>query len=315
MYCGSTKASWNVYKLASQTFNQHKIELENHFSGNRRNRRRYTISPNRFSDWQVLVYQGPGSFPDLSSYMELREASLLEVLRACRRKIASDAKNKLFEILGVLPEEIRNEFRADYSLSVKDVYTEVVDYLLKTIERLDIICDAFHFSVHTNSANLLSYVLDWSHIPQTTAMGHKYSFLAVGTINASCRFLDERLNKLEISVVYLDIIRIHGTAVGTLCTLGDYLMAFLHWRALLLGSLENERDERSLRAQEIFCKTLSLGQVPPAYDGPKRWLIVCYHAFAFLLRERLLHLLLDRKLQDYIYENVDLKSESCRQFL
>jgi hypothetical protein len=315
VYCGSSKVPWDVYKLASQTFSQHRADLERYLPGKRRDKRRQTISPNQFSDWQVLVYQGPGSLPDLSSYMEVREESLLEVLRACRRKIASDAKDKLFGILGILPVQIRDEFRADYSRSVKDVYTEVVDYLLKTTQCLDVICDAIHFPVHTDSANLPSYVPDWSHIPHTTAMGHKYSFSAAGKSNASCKFLDDRLNKLEISAVHLDIIGIHGIAVGTLCTLGDYLMAFLHWRALLLGYLGKEKNDYSFRVQEAFCQTLSLGQVPEAYNGPNQWLTVCYHVFASLLRERLPHLPLDQQLQDYVDARVDLKPETCRQFL
>jgi hypothetical protein len=77
-----------------------------------------------------------------------------------------------------LPIEVRKEFLADYSVSVKEVYTEIVDYLLKTTERLDVICDAIHFPVYTGSANLSSFVPDWSHIPQTAAMGHKYNFSA-----------------------------------------------------------------------------------------------------------------------------------------
>lgn len=38
---------------------------------------------------------------------------------------------------------------------------------------------------------------------------------------------------IQISAVYLGIIKSHGVSVGTLCNLADYLMAFLHWRALL----------------------------------------------------------------------------------
>lgn len=92
-------------------------------------------------------------------------------------------------------------------------------------------------------------------------------------------------------------------------------MAFLHWRALLLPSLDNEKDEYSLQVQEDFCRTLSLGQVPPAYDKPNQWLTACYHVFASLLRERLPHLPLDQKLQDYIDANVDVMSETRRHFL
>jgi hypothetical protein len=247
--------------------------------------------------------------------MGIEERSLLEVLRACRRKLASDAKDKLYGILGVLPEEARKEFRADYSLSVKDVYTEVVDYLLKTTERLDVICDAIHFPVYTGSANLPSYVPDWSHIPQTAAMGHKYNFSAAGTTKAKCRFLDERLNKLEISAIYLDTIGINGIAVGTLCTLADYLMVFLHWTALLLASLDNKTEEYSLKVEKDFCRTISLDQVPQAWDRSGQWLTVCYHVFASLLRERLPHLPLNQKLRDYVDSKVDIRPDARRQFL
>jgi hypothetical protein len=134
VYCGSTKIPWTVYQLASKTFNRYRSELDFHFPGGQRDGRRHTISLSQYSYSQVLVYQGPGSLPDLKAYMGLGEGTLLEVLRACRRKLASDPKDKLFGILGVLPEEARQEFRADYGLSVKEAYTEIVDYLLKMTE-------------------------------------------------------------------------------------------------------------------------------------------------------------------------------------
>lgn len=120
--------SRGAYELCSRTFKQHRSDLDQHFPKGRMGGKRLIISPNQFSYAQVLVYQGPGSLPDLKSPMELKEGSLLEIMRACRRKLASDAKDKLFGILGILPDEVRDEFRADYSLSVKDVYTEVVDF-------------------------------------------------------------------------------------------------------------------------------------------------------------------------------------------
>lgn len=315
VYCGSTKLPWTVYQKASKTFSRHRTELDVYFPGSQRNGRRATVAPTQFSYSQVLVYEGPGSLPNLKSYVGLGQDSLLEVLRACRRKLASDPRDKLFAVLGALPEETRMEFRADYSLSVKDVYTEVVDYLLKTTESLDVVCDAIHFPVHTGSADLPSYVPDWSHIPQTAAMGHKYHFRASADRKADCRFLDERLNKLELSAIYLDKISFHGMAVGTLCTLGDYLMAFLHWRALLLGTLENESEEASLMVQDSFCRTLSLGQVPPSWDKKDQWREACYYVFASLLRERLPHMSLDRKLASCADTKLDVGIDNRRQFL
>lgn len=317
VYCGSTKLPWKTYQLASQTFSRCRRDLDHALPGSKRDSGRITTSPNQLSASQVLVYQGPASLPDLQSYIGLQEDALLAVLRACRRKITSDAKDKLFGVLGILPEEIRNDSRADYNLLVKDIYTEIVDYLLKTTEHVDVICDAIHFPIHIGSANLPSYVPDWSHIPQTIAIGHAYHFSAGGTTKAKCKFLDERLNKLEMSAIYLDTINIHGVAVGTVCTIGDYLMAFLHWRALLLGSLvdDNETNEWGLLVQEGFCRTISLGQVPAAYNGSNQWLTTTYHIFASLIRKRLPQLPLDLELQKYVDAKVDVKPEECRQFL
>jgi hypothetical protein len=320
VYCGSTKLPWKMYQLASHAFSQHRRDLDRAFPGSRRDSRRITLSLNLLSASQVLVYHGPASLPDLGLCIGLGGDALLAVLRACRRKITSDAKDKLFGILGVLPEEIRKDFRADYSLSVKDVYTDIVDNLLKTTKRLDVICDAIHFPIHTSSANLPSYIPDWSHVPQAAALGHMYNFSAAGTTKATkdvCKFLDDGLNKLEMSAIYLDTISIHGVPVGTVCTLGDYLMAFLHWRALLLGSLEADKEtaEYSSLVQEQFCETISLGQVPPAYNRSDQWLTITHHVFASLLRERLPHLPLDPELRKFVDAKVDIKPEDCRQFL
>ncbi|KAJ4248603.1 hypothetical protein NW757_008251 [Fusarium falciforme] len=285
VYCGTTKLSWDSYQLASDAFSEHRGDMA--FRNDQIEGRRAVISPDQFSYAQVLIYQGPASLPDLRAYMEDGEGALLEILRACRRKLASDPRDKLFGLLGVLPDEIRNEFRADYNLPVKDVYTEVVDYLLKTTQCLDVICEAIHFPVHTSSANLPSFVPDWSHIPQTTSLGCKFGFSAAGSTKARCAFLDERLNKLEISAIPLDTIKNKGIAVGTLCNLGDYLMAFLHWRALLLDSFRQEDDESRQRAEEDLATTLSLGQIPSPYNWPSEWRTACYSIFANLIHERL----------------------------
>ncbi len=317
VYCGHSKEPWDIYRRASDTFGRHRSDLDRLYPGGKVTRRQSALSPNHFSYAQVLIYQGPASIPDLGSLGEQGDYALLEVLRACRRKLASDPRDKFFGILGVLPEEIRKDFRADYNRSVKDVYTEIVDFILKTTERLDVICDAIHFPVHVNSAHLPSFVPDWSHIPQTTSLGHKYSFTAAGKTKASCRFLDERLNRIKISAIYLDTVKTNGIAVGTLCTLADYLMAFLHWRAQLLAAIEDLPDDAQQRQQahEAFARALSLGQVPAAWARPGEWLAACYHVFAALLRDRLPHLPLDKALAAYAGAAAGVEPDDRRQFL
>ncbi|CAG8972576.1 hypothetical protein HYALB_00011308 [Hymenoscyphus albidus] len=244
---------------------------------------------------QVLASQGPSSLSDIE-YLD--EGSLLDVLRACRNKIASKPQDKLFGILGILPPKTRDQFRPDDSRSVKDVYIEIVDYLVTTTGSLDVMCDAIHFPAHTSSENLPSYVPDWSHIPSVVAMGNMYKISASGNRKSQHKF-DERMSKIEFDAIYIDTIGIHGIAVGTLCTSADYLMAFVHWKALLLGAIQNESKEVQLSAQEEFCNVLSLGQIPAEFESPADWLAFCYHVFASLLRERLPCLQLNDELLGY----------------
>ena len=313
VYCGATQVPWSVYTLASQTFRRHKNDLDYYFPGGANDGKRHIVSRNQLTYSQVLVHQGPSSLSDLKSFVELGEGSLLEVLRACRRKLAADPRDKVFGILGVLPEEIRRDFQPDYSLSVKEVYTNVVDNLLSTTERLDVICEAIYFPLHTSSANLPTWVPDWSHIPQTTALGLSFDFTASGATKAKFRFLDDRRNKLEISAIPLDTIHLHGIAVGTLCALADFLMAFLHWRALLLSSNSTDTLDTPLPVQEAFCRTLCLDQVPPKWQ--RSWLQVVYHLFASLLQSRLPHLPLDRELQSYLSADVGVNPDARRRLL
>ncbi|KAF2806092.1 uncharacterized protein BDZ99DRAFT_395393 [Mytilinidion resinicola] len=313
VYCGSSKLHWDVYRVASNVFWDHKANFDLTFPGSHNHGNGQRSSQNQFTYSQVLAYQGPSSIPDFSSMTSLGEDSLLEVMRACRRKLSADARDKVFGILGLLPEDIRNEFPVDYNLSVKEVYINVVDHLLHSTERLDVICESIHFPLHTSSANLPSWAPDWSHVPETASLGRSFAFSASGETDAKYKFLDERRRELEISAVYLDTISVHGISVGTLCTLADYLMAFVHWRALLLGS----QERWNLGNQEAFCRTLCLDQVPQAFAESPKWLTACYHVFSSLLRERLPRMPLDEEIQRYVapQEPVHIEPKARRQFL
>lgn len=312
VYCGPTILPWNSYQCASEVFKQHRNELA--FNIKVHDKIRLTTFPGYFSNEQILIHQGPASLPDLRFHMWNGAEALLRVLRTCRRKLASDPRDKLYGILGVLPTHIQKCFLVDYRLTVKDVYTAIVKFLLTRTWKLDIICEAIHFPIHTSSTDLPTFVPDWSHIPQISAMGFKYGFSASGDYQAIFKFRDNRLNKLEISAIELDVVKNKGIVVGTLCVLADYLMAFLHWRALLLQSFEL-LDEQGLQlAEECFAATICLGQIPPEYDW-SRWRIVCYHLFASLLHERLHYLAMDERLRDYLNIEIDLKPEMRRQLL
>lgn len=317
VYCGSSKPlPWAVYQKASRVFQQYKRDLEDFLPRNRS-----IVSRKQYSYSQILAYSGPGGMPDLVSLVSLGDRALLEVLRACRRKLASDPRDKVFGVLGVLGKDIREGFTVDYGKSVKEVFTDVVDFLLTTTEHLDVICEAIHFPIHISSANLPSWVPDWSHIPATSAISLSpgTDFAASKDSKAKFKFLDERRNRIQISAIPLGSISLHGVTVGTLCTLGDYLMAFLNWRALLLYHKYPEASETevSLSIQEEFCETICLQQVPLEWQnkGRRAWLEACFHVFACLIQERLPCLAIDDQLAFYAKIDVGLRREENRGFL
>lgn len=316
VYCGSTKISWDVFEIASHIFFEHKSILDIQQSDDLIDKKQRRISQNHFTYSQVLVYQGPSSLPDVKVLMGL-EHPLLEVMRACRRKLTAKPHDKVFGILGVLPEHIRREFMVDYELSVKEVYIKVVDYVLSTTDRLDIIREAIHFPLHTGSAGLPTWCPDWYHIPEAKSLERSRDFppfAASGETTALYRPVDEH-RKLEISAVYLDTIKKRGIAVGTLTTLSDHIMAFLHWRALFLDFFDIDAENLNHPKHSAFCRTLCLNQILPGWEQPGQWETACYHAFASLINERLHALPMDKGLMHYLDMNERVLPGPRRPFL
>jgi hypothetical protein len=313
VYCGERTVPWSVCKLASKAFWYHKTDLDRHFP-----RGLSVEAQKEYSLSQVLGYQGPNSIPDAGVIKGLGDYPLLEVMCICRRKLSADARDKVFGILGVLPEALRRDFPVNYSLSVKEVYVGVVDSILFTTQRLDVICESIHYPPYTSSANLPTWCPDWSYVTETTGIGHLVRFSASGSTIAKYKFLDEpRRRQLQIHAIYLDTVSAHGIAVGTVCTTADYLMAFLHWRAVLLDIAceEGESASATREKEDAFCRTLCLDQVPQAWNSGDGWLKVTYHVFASLISERLPKLRLDRELKNYMDEDIGIAAEERRSFL
>ncbi|KAI0100617.1 heterokaryon incompatibility protein-domain-containing protein [Nemania sp. FL0031] len=322
VYCGnSAGVPWSVYDTAACIFQEHKKDLDSYFSISTTPRNhRLSGMQQSFSYSQALVYEGPNSLCGFGSLDGLGEESLLIVMRACRRKLTNEPRDKVYGILGVLPDSVRKEFPVNYNRSIKDIYTTVVDFLLHTTGRMDVVCESIHFPKRTSGVQLPSWVPDWSQNPEITALGYSYGFCAAGETRGNYYQFDECRNELEISAMLIDIVQVHGVAVGTHCTLADYLMAFLHWRAILMDSMSSQTDELRKSMEEKFCKTLCLGQVPPSTDdssrvySPSEWKRLCYNAFAAHFHSRLPYVRLDDDLIKYINIGLDDKP-NLRQFL
>ncbi|KAH8891501.1 HET-domain-containing protein [Thozetella sp. PMI_491] len=323
VYCGDLRLPWDVFKAVCEVFKQYESDLKPFFVTDWSDDERRLMSRHRLRYSHVLTRGGPGSFPDVESLIGKGDRSLLEVLYACRTKLAADPRDKVFAILGLLPKEIGEQFPPNYNLAVKDVYTGVVDYLLTTTQRLDVICEAVHYPLHVTPIRLPSWVPDWSHVPQREMLRRTYDFSADRDTKAEFRYLDDRGNPaensgnvIEISAIRLGTILCRGIAVDLLHGLDDYLMAFLHWRALLLGNHDDDESDPDYTqlVKEAFCRTLCLGQVPKRYSAEK-WARICYHIFASLIRERLKHLALDEELERYADGSTNLTSADRKRIL
>lgn len=312
VYCGDSSLQWDIYRSASDVLRRHKHYIDevfpgtqDHSEGRRKSQQQYTFA-------QVFTYLGPASLYD-GNIRDFGQQPLLDVMRVCREKLTANPLDKVYGILGLLPNNVCRDFPVDYKLSVKELYIDVVDHILSTTRRVDVLRECIHFPLHVESAGLPSWCPDWSHLPETSAIGANYNFSASKDLLQRPVLLDRR-RKLEISAIYLDTVEVHGIAVGTLTTSADYLMAFLNWRAVLLDTVKVQGQAR-FQLLEDFSRTLSLGQESSLTDQNRSWSTACHHVFASLIKKSSMQQLLDKELQDYAQESGLVQAAQRRHIL
>lgn len=345
--CGFSWLPWDDYMQASRLFQSEKVSLTKMLTvaQGRRDSTRFITSQHRLSPLQILIYHGPASISHIQQARELHAddsfSYFLHVLRLSRTKLASDPKDRVYGILGILPQEIHDRLEVNYQLSIKQIYIDVVQILLDS-GHMDVICEAIHFPPQISNANLPSWVPDWSYDPMSRSLASlPLSFSAGSREPPSFRFYKEHLapptrSKLLIAGVRIGTIDIHGMAVSTHSRAADYCMAFLQWRVLLLqrfgidyGSGDDSEDNRRCRAascehQRRFCLTLSLGQparTDSAVAGVESvsketdWVRKCYRIFAETIKAQLPLLPIDEDLMAFAEMGGDMEPEVARQFL
>lgn len=351
--CGPSQLSWNDYMSASELFQSERDALAKIPSLVRGgyDSSRLITSQHRLSPLQILLHHGPASISHIQKafmlYLDDYYSYFLHLLRISRTKLASDPKDRVYGILGILPDEISAELRVDYLLPVREIYVDVVEILLLS-GNLDIICESIHFPPQISNANLPSWVPDWSYDPMVRSLASlPLSFSAASEKPPSFSFREEQFgsrtrSKLLIAGVRIGTIRSHGMAVNTHSRAADYCMAFLQWRALLLqhfdipfGSALGDDDEEARRFRAVgcqqqcrFCLTLSLGYPTRTnssnanmgskgmrHDLEMEWARKCYCVFAKTIRARLSALPIDEDLMAFAEMDDDMEPKAARQFL
>lgn len=295
VYCGNTSLPWRAYVDAIRVFRGFSSELERHFPINKLIPSSFRLSQQQRLHYHfVLTNIGPASLERLRQWAGAGPTSLLNVLQGCRLKLSSEPRDKVFGVLGILSQGVEYSFPPDYNASLREVYTNVVDFLLRATGSLDVICSAIHFPTYMSVTKLPSWVPDWSHMSRITPLSLIHGFSASNSEKARFGFVDGPLRtRLEVTAIYLDRVSYNGIAFDISYSVENFLMAFLNWRAKLLIAWPIHDDP----IREAFCRTLCLGQLRGW--TAREWVWVCYHTFASQIQEILPHIQLDDELRWY----------------
>jgi hypothetical protein len=284
VYCGPYALPWDTYATASRLFWQYQPDLIRAFLNPWHLSQELSSSGQTWAE--MLGAFGPGRLTSGSK-------GLLEALLYHRGKSCAEPRDRVYGILGILSANERSQFLVDYDISVRQVYINVVDCLLTTTRRLDVICASFHFPAYPSVERLPSWVPDWSSNPRVSPLGHGFpGFSAAGTTEARFAFSSRR-RKLGISAIFVDKIGPCGMHLGPPTSMCTILMAFFQWRLKLIATKGYDLIEH-----EAFCRTLCCDQTHDRWTS-RQWLEWTYYAFATLLRERLPDLDLDPQLTFY----------------
>jgi hypothetical protein len=101
----------------------------------------------------VISFNGPYKISQSNVSTNLKRLLLLN-----RRSLCTEPRDRVYAILGLLPAHERVLFPVDYTTSVKEVFTNVVENILTATDRLDIIRATFHYPYHSNAFSLPSWV-------------------------------------------------------------------------------------------------------------------------------------------------------------
>jgi hypothetical protein len=179
-------------------------------------------------------------------------SNLTQTLLQHRFKESSDPKDMIYSLVGLSNAHGDPRFVVDYSKTVCQVYTDVVEYVLATTKKLDIIC-AIPRGANTHS--LPSWVPDWSfHGLGSSLLEHssKHQFSAAGTSEAEA-YVSSGKPILHAKGVALGTVNVLGVA----CGMNDMedeqqaVAAFYEWQKLIAAKTGD-----STALGEAFCENV-----------------------------------------------------------
>jgi hypothetical protein len=152
--------------------------------------------------------------PTSSRYIRYNLGSLLSYLLWFRQREATDPRDKVFALLGLVQNyDFVHTIIPDYTLTMEDLYHSVTKQLLEGTRTLDVLSTPR--GKPKISQHMPSWVVDWSDSATSTmslvAQSH-FRYEATGTSRACCRF------SADNRVLYL-----HGQVVDTVSRVASIL--------------------------------------------------------------------------------------------
>lgn len=261
VYCGNKRTPWSKFARVSEILGPFENDLLYRFARPTR--------VDRISYWSCLTKHGP------KSLILPCEAPLDDLLSYYRSRSTRDPRDKLYGLLGILPSQIRRDFKPDYKSSPEKLYRDIVEYVLRTTRSLSIICEAHHLSPGSNSLRLPSWVPDWSETRLFAPLGKNSTywrgsrFRASGSVEGDVQLLGTPPNKLQMRAIYLGSVIITGNPLSNVVDQRTTLTALIDWWDIF----------RKLPGKDVesFCRTITLDQ----FDY-KVWAPICCHVIATL---------------------------------
>lgn len=270
VHCGNSTHSLEIYKLVNSLAVEHEDFLNERF--------RNLMDPStqaRLSN--TLARFGPARLDDAVDNSRHGSQALLYKLSFHRDKNASDPRDKVYGILGLLDSPLLNDKRVgpDYCRPASVLFTNVVKYSIEEARRLDVICEASFKSPSPSILNLPSWAPDWSWRRSTRSLAFSYNFNAGGEEASELTTISEDGLELTILAARLGRIQDVGLPVAERASTRDILQSFHRGLAMLVSRDGGPVPELTLQS---FCRTLCLDQAPMESRG-RDWTDICAKAF------------------------------------
>lgn len=308
IFCGNSVHPWEACLEASKLLRACKVDL---MRGFHRKHGRQALSRRGVTRVDCLVAFGPSKLQSLHSLHVDGRANLFSCLLLCADKSCRDPRDKLYALLGILSESDQAQFRVDYKLDPRDVYTDIVDYVITKTGRLDVICCSSNPALAENIHMLPSWVPDWSHIsswrrPLSWILNCRFN-AAKETVASS--YLFNRRRNLSILGIVLGTADFVGNGIENAPSTSAYLVAFLQWYWVFLSYKSPASDDD----HAAFCRTVSLDRFK--YPSCTLTDIIgrTYQVFIRLFRERYETFKPDETMQRYAQATPELSGDEIAQ--